>query len=81
MVDVAAAGRASIDGAGGVERLAKGVVDVNCPPIPLTAVEVRREAFLWRLAAAFQALMDETRNPCGIPAPCRAVPHCGSGSG
>ena len=49
-----------------MERLAKGVVAVNCPPIPLTAAEVRREAFLWRLAAAFQALMDEARNPCAL---------------
>ena len=39
---------------------------MNCPPIPLTAVEVRREAFLWRLAAAFQALMDEARIPCAL---------------
>ena len=37
-----------------------------CPPIPVTAAEVRREAFLWRLAGAFQALMDEARNPCAL---------------
>ena len=39
---------------------------MKCPPIPFTAGEVRREAFLWRLAAAFQALMDEARNPCAL---------------
>ena len=49
-----------------MERLAKGVVAVSCPPIPFTAAELRREAFLWRLAAAFQALMDEARNPCAL---------------
>ena len=39
---------------------------MSCPPIPVTAAEVRREAFLWRLAGAFQALMDEARNPCAL---------------
>ena len=47
-------------------RLAKRVVAISCPPIPLTAAEMRREAFLWRLAAAFQSLMDEARNPCAL---------------
>jgi len=42
------------------------VVAISCPPIPFTAAEVRREAFLWRLAGAFQALMDEARNPCAL---------------
>ena len=39
---------------------------MRCPPIPFTAAEARREAFLWRLAAAFQALMDEARIPCAL---------------
>ena len=40
---------------------------MNCPAIPFTAAaEVRREAYLWRLAGAFQALMDEARNPCAL---------------
>ena len=39
---------------------------LRCPPIPFTAAETQREAFLWRLAAAFQALMDEARNPCAL---------------
>ena len=39
---------------------------MKCPAIPFTAAEVRREAYLWRLAAAFQALMDEARNPCAL---------------
>ena len=39
---------------------------MSCPPIPFTAAEVRREAFLRRLAAAFPALMDEARNPCAL---------------
>ena len=39
---------------------------MSCPPIPFTTAEVRREAFLWRLAGAFQALMDEARNPCAL---------------
>ena len=47
-------------------RLATGVVAMRCPPIPFTAAEVRREAFLWRLAGAFQALMDEVQNPCAL---------------
>ena len=37
---------------------------VKCPAIPFTNAEVRRETYLWRLAAAFQRLMDEARNPC-----------------
>ena len=45
-------------------RLAKEVVAVSCPPIPFTAAEVRREAFLWRLAAAFQALTSIIRPDC-----------------
>ena len=39
---------------------------MNCPAIPFTKGEVQREAYLWRLAAAFQALMDEARNPCAL---------------
>ena len=39
---------------------------MSCPPIPFTAAEMRREAFLWRLAAAFQTLMDDARNPCAL---------------
>ena len=49
-----------------MERMAKRVVAMRCPPIPFTAAETQREAFLWRLAAAFQALMDEVRNPCAL---------------
>ena len=30
------------------------------------AAEVRRETYLWQLAAAFQAVMDEARNPCAL---------------
>ena len=39
-----------------MERLAKGVVAMRGPAIPFTGAEVRHDAFLWRLAAAFQAL-------------------------
>ena len=39
---------------------------MRCPPIPFTAAEVRRETYLWQLAAAFQAVMDEARNPCAL---------------
>jgi predicted nucleotidyltransferase component of viral defense system len=42
------------------------MVAMNCPAIPFTAAEVRREAYLWRLAGAFQALMDQARNPCAL---------------
>ena len=37
---------------------------MRCPPIPFTASEQRREAFLWRLATAFQEEMDKQQNPC-----------------
>ena len=47
-------------------RVAEGVVALNCPAIPFMKAEVRRDAYLWRLAAAFQALMDEARNPCAL---------------
>ena len=46
--------------------MAEGVVALNCPAIPFMKAEVRRDAYLWRLAAAFQALMDEARNPCAL---------------
>ena len=39
---------------------------MRCPTIPFTTAEARREAFLWRLAGAFQTLMDEARNPCAL---------------
>ena len=39
---------------------------MKCPPIPFTNAEVRREAFLWRLAAAWQEQMTILRNPCAL---------------
>ena len=44
---------------------------MDCPAIPFTNAERQREQYLWKLAAAFQPVMDEARNPCALNGGCR----------
>ena len=66
LVGMAPAEGTDARGIGSMERMAEGMVAMKCPEIPFTKAEEHREAYLGRLAAAFQTLMDQAHNPCAL---------------